>query len=96
MTVEEAAKQLKYTKSAVCNICRRGEFPGARRVGQRVWIIPRASVMNYKRGLQGFAAVQARKRAEKEVFREALNNVIRDAKSSVASEAVSESAGAEE
>lgn len=40
MTVKEAAAQLGYTDSAVCHICRQGGFPGAQRVGQKVWLIP--------------------------------------------------------
>lgn len=72
MTVEDAAKYLKRTKSLICKICRDGGFPDARRVGHKMWIIPISSVMNYKPGLQGFAAVKARKMAEDAALRAML------------------------
>ena len=64
MTVKDAAKQLGYTDSAVCHICRQGGFPGVQRLGQKMWLIPAEAVKNYRRGLQGFAAVKARKQQE--------------------------------
>ena len=76
MTVEEAAQYLGCTKSAVCHICRQGGFEGARRAGQRVWLIPRQSVLSYRKGLQGFAAVQAKKKAEKASVLANINEAI--------------------
>ena len=76
MTVKEAAEYLGYTLSAVCNICRRGGFPDARRAGERVWLIPKQSVVNYRRGLQGFAAVQARKRADEAAQRARIEEAL--------------------
>ena len=76
MTVKEAAEQLGYTDSAVCHICRQGGFPGAQRVGQKVWLIPAEAVKNYRRGLQGFAAVKARKQREEAMFMAELKQAV--------------------
>ena len=83
MTVEEAAKYLKRTKSLVCKICRDGGFPDVRRVGQRMWLIPRNSVMNYKPGPQGFAAKKALRDAEKAALLAEINTIIKSAKQNI-------------
>ena len=76
MTVKEAAEYLGYTSSAVSYICRNGGFPDARRAGERVWLIPKQSVVNYRRGLQGFAAVQAKKKADEAARRAKIEEAL--------------------
>lgn len=51
----EAMRMTGYTRSNIARLCRKGKFPGARKVGHK-WIIPRTSVENYQPGPQGFAA----------------------------------------
>lgn len=67
VSVEEAAKMLGYEKSSVTLLCRKGKLEGAFRIGHQ-WLIPRATVENYERGPQGFAAVWERRR-EAEIAR---------------------------
>ena len=62
MTVEEAAEYLGYHVDSLYNLFTKGKFPGAIKFG-KVWAIPEESVKGYKKGLQGFAAVKARKEA---------------------------------
>ena len=78
MTAEEAARYLNRSNSLVCRLCKSGRLDGAKKVGQKVWLIPEKSVMEYKPGPQGFAALKARKLAKKEAlmaqFKEAAIN----------------------
>ena len=65
VSVEEAAKMLGYEKSSVTLLCRKGKLDGAFRIGHQ-WLIPRATVENYDKGPQGFAAIwQRRHESEK-------------------------------
>lgn len=64
MTTKEAAEYLDYTPEYVCNLCAKGKLEGAQKMGERMWAIPKKAVEGYRPGLQGFAAVNARKRAE--------------------------------
>ena len=65
VSVEEAAKILGYEKSSVTLLCRKGKLDGAFRIGHQ-WLIPRATVENYEKGPQGFAAIwQRRHEADK-------------------------------
>ena len=66
VSVEEAAKMLGYEKSSVTLLCRKGKLEGAFRIGHQ-WMIPRATIENYKKAPQGFAAIwQRRREAEKQ------------------------------
>lgn len=76
ITVEEAAKHLNRTKTNVCWLCRKGKLKGAKKFGEKVWMIPKQSVLEHKPGLQGFAAVQARKKADEEKLRSLIRNKI--------------------
>ena len=53
---------------------------GACRIGQRVWLVPEQSVIEYKPALRGFAAVQAKRREEAEKVLKEQNAAIRTAK----------------
>jgi len=48
LTAQEAAKRLDRTPRLVQNLCARGAFPGAVRIG-RDWRIPKAAVTARKR-----------------------------------------------
>ena len=78
MTTKEAANFMGYAHDYVSRLCREGKLPGAQMVAQKVWLIPMKSVIDYKPGPQGFAAVQARKRAEEAANIQEQNRVIRD------------------
>ena len=66
VSVEEAAKILGYEKSSVTLLCRKGRLDGAFRIGHQ-WLIPRATVENFNKAPQGFAAIwQRRHEAEKQ------------------------------
>lgn len=64
MTTAQAAEYLKRTTSLICKLCLKGKLLGAKRVGKRMWVIPKKSVLEYKPGLQGQAAINARKETE--------------------------------
>ena len=74
ITVEEAAKILGYEKSSVTLLCRKGRLDGAFRIGHQ-WLIPRATIENYEKAPQGFAAIwQRRHEAEKAQEKEILDS----------------------
>ena len=58
-----AAQMLGCSTSNVCKLCKCGKLKDAVKVGSKVWIIPKQSVLDYKPGPKGFAAVKARKEA---------------------------------
>ena len=80
MTTKQAAEHLKRTKSLICKLCLKGKLPGARRIGEKMWLIPRKSVEEYKPGKQGFAAVKEREEAKKTAWLAEVNTAIRVAK----------------
>ena len=80
MTTKEAADFMGYAHDYVSRLCRDGKLPGAQMVAQKVWVIPTQSVIDYQPGPQGFAAVQARKRAEEAASVQEQNRAIREAK----------------
>ena len=65
VSLEEAAKISGYQKWHVGYLCREGKLAGVLKVGNS-WLIPRASIENYKPGPQGFAAIWKRKREAQE------------------------------
>ena len=80
LTTDEVAKILNLTRGSVCDLCRKGKLAGASRVGQRVWVIPKQSIDDYEPALRGFAAVQAKRRADAEKALAEQNAAIRAAK----------------
>ncbi len=64
LTTEKAAELLGLERGYVSKLCRNGKLSGAFIVGQKVWLIPVQAVIDYKPGLRGFAATQAKKREE--------------------------------
>ena len=80
MTTGEAAKCTGYTQDYIGRLCREGELEGARIMGEKMWVIPRKSVINYKPGPQGFGAVKARKEAQKAAMLAEINSAIRNAR----------------
>ena len=71
---------MNLTRGRVCGLCRDGKLAGACRIGQRVWLVPEQSVIEYKPALRGFAAVQAKRREEAEKVLKEQNAAIRTAK----------------
>ena len=63
MTTKQAAKYLGYDPDYICSLCINEKLPGAGKFGN-AWAIPEQSVYEYKPGLQGQAAINARKEAE--------------------------------
>ena len=53
MTVAEAAKILNRTKQCIAKLCLTGKIVGARKFGERVWMIPTQSVLEFKPIPQG-------------------------------------------
>ena len=78
ITVAEAMLYLQRTKSQVCKLCRDGKFRGARKVGSKVWLIPRKSVEDYKPGPRGRHAGEAKNRAEETTRQAEVNEAIRE------------------
>ena len=48
LSVQETANFLHLDRSRIGRLCRQGRFPNARKIGER-WVIPRESVINFKR-----------------------------------------------
>jgi len=80
MTTEEAAKYLKYTTSYVCQLIKSGKISGAKKISQKAWLIPKTSIFDYKPGLQGFAAINAKKRAEAQEIKNLFSIAVKSAK----------------
>ena len=55
LSMEEAMAATGYRRSTITQLCREGKVAGAVKIG-RQWIIPRAGLMAYVPGPQGFAA----------------------------------------
>ena len=53
--MEEAMEITGYKRANITLLCRQGKIPGAKKVGNR-WLIPRAGLLAYEPGPQGFAA----------------------------------------
>ena len=51
LTVAEAVEYMGCTDGWIRELLRRGELPGARRIGLRVWIIPKADAERARQGL---------------------------------------------
>ena len=76
MTTRQVAECLGYDPDYICSLCINGKLPGAGKFGN-AWAIPEQSVYEYKPGLQGQAAVQARKQAKNAAQLAELNAAIR-------------------
>ena len=75
ISIEEAAQKLDYEKSSVTLLCRQGKLDGAVKIGGR-WLVPRATIENYVKAPQGFAAIWKRRREAEKL--EAENYVLSD------------------
>ena len=75
ISIEEAAQKLGYEKSSVTLLCRQGKLDGAIKIGGR-WLVPRATIENYVKAPQGFAAIWKRRREAEKL--EAENYVLSD------------------
>jgi predicted DNA-binding transcriptional regulator AlpA len=53
ITASEAAKILGKTSGMVWVLCKNGKLPGAKKMGNAAWLIPRASVEFYTPGRRG-------------------------------------------
>lgn len=76
MSTKEAAEILGYDTAYIRYLCIHDKLPGAEKFNND-WAIPEKAVREYKPGLQGFAAVKARKDAE-------MNNWIKLARKTAA------------
>lgn len=79
MTTAEAAEHLEYNPDYICYLCKKGNFQGAEKFGNKMWAIPEQSVIEYKKNGQGFAAVKARKEAQEASMWAEINAAIRAA-----------------
>ena len=78
MTAAEAAEYLDYKPEYVCDLCKRGKLPGAKKFGKKMWAIPKQSVYDYEKNGQGFAAVKAKKIKAKMSWLAEFNAAIRE------------------
>ena len=53
VTASEAAKMLGKTSGMIWILCKDGKLPGAKKMGNAAWLIPRASVESYTPGKRG-------------------------------------------
>ena len=53
MTAAEAASFLNRTKRCITRLCLNGNFLGARKFGEKMWMIPTQSVLEFKPIPQG-------------------------------------------
>jgi predicted DNA-binding transcriptional regulator AlpA len=53
VTASEAAKMLGKTSGMIWVLCKDGKLPGAKKMGNAAWLIPRASVESYTPGKRG-------------------------------------------
>lgn len=79
ITASEAAKLSGYSNDYIARLCREGILAGVQMKG-KMWLIPKQSVVDYKPGLRGFAATQAKRREEAEKVLKEQNAAIRTAK----------------
>lgn len=67
-----AAKMLNVTSTQVRFLCSRGRLEGAMKVGTSGWLIPRASVLNYKPKKRGPKPQTPTTQQTKQMISEAL------------------------
>jgi predicted DNA-binding transcriptional regulator AlpA len=53
VTASEAAKILGKTSGMIWVLCKDGKLPGAKKMGNAAWLIPRAAVESYTPGKRG-------------------------------------------
>jgi predicted DNA-binding transcriptional regulator AlpA len=53
VTASEAAKILGKTSGMIWVLCKDGKLPGAKKMGNAAWLIPRASVEAYRPAKRG-------------------------------------------
>lgn len=83
MTTAEAAEYLEYNPDYICYLCKKGNFQGAEKFGNKMWAIPEEEVKKYQKNGQGFAAEKARKEAQKASMWAEINAAIRAAHSPI-------------
>ena len=74
-----AAQMLDCSTSNVCKLCKCGKLAGAVKVNSKAWLIPMQSVLDYKPGPKGFAAVKARKEAAEAASKAEADEIVRKA-----------------
>ena len=80
MTATQAAEALNKTVSWIGRICRQGGFPGAEKMGVSNWLIPRASVLNYKPMKRGVKPGTQSKKAKLAAERAAILEEAKESK----------------
>ena len=73
ITIRETCKLLNINKARVGVLCREGRFQGAKKTGLG-WLIPRESVMNFKRLPPGLKPKTPKLEDVKALISEALKN----------------------
>ncbi len=66
MTAAEAASFLNRTKRCITRLCLNGKLSGAKKIGEKMWMIPKQAVLNFQPSPQGFAVTRPREKALKE------------------------------
>jgi predicted DNA-binding transcriptional regulator AlpA len=72
VTASEAAEILGKTSGLIWVLCKNGKLPGAKKMGNAAWLIPRASVESYTPGKRGPRTTQERLATELAGIREAI------------------------
>lgn len=95
MTTTEAAKYLEFNPDYICSLCKKGDLPGAKKFGSKMWAIPKRAVYNYEKNGQGFASIKARKEKEKRTWLATINAAIRKGQAQKQAEVATQSEEAE-
>jgi predicted DNA-binding transcriptional regulator AlpA len=74
VTASEAAKMLGKTSGMIWVLCKDGKLPGAKKMGNAAWLIPRASVESYTPGRRGPRTKKERLAGELAGIREEIAN----------------------
>jgi predicted DNA-binding transcriptional regulator AlpA len=74
VTASEAAKILGKTSGMIWILCKDGKLPGAKKMGNAAWLIPRAAVESYTPGKRGPRTKKERLIAELAGIREEIKS----------------------
>ncbi len=77
--MEEAMALTGYKRANITLLCRQGKIAGAKKVGNR-WLIPRAGLLAYVPGPQGFAAHPEKNPQKRDVLPPALESTEKEEK----------------
>ena len=77
MTTKEASKYLKYHPDYIGYLCSKGKLNGAEKIGDRVWMIPTQSVLEFKPIPQGRPPGTTNKEKKRQAQLDEINAAIK-------------------